>query len=101
MQGSPTVAPPPPTGDDSDPTRPVVWSLREEYYNLRGQALSDAFSIRLDPAVLNERPRPLGRHGILTRVDIPVVRAHRPSLAEGPSVRNLAKLTVTGDHFGA
>jgi hypothetical protein len=31
---SPTLAPPPPAGDDSDPTRPVVWSLREEYYNL-------------------------------------------------------------------
>jgi hypothetical protein len=75
---SPTVAPPPPAGDDSDPTRPVVWSLREEYYNLPGQAWNNAFLFRVDRAVLKDRPRPLGRRGILTRVDIPLVVAHRP-----------------------
>ena len=77
-QGSPTVAPPPPAGDDSDPTRPVVWSLREEYYNLPGESWNNAFVFRLDRAVLKERPRPLGAKGILTRVDIPFVVAHRP-----------------------
>ena len=80
--GSPTVAPPPPAGDDSDPTRPVVWSLREEYYNLPGQAWNNAFLFRVDRAVLKERPRPLGRNGILTRVDIPFVVAKR---ADGTS----------------
>ena len=75
---SPTVAPPPPAGDDSDPTRPVVWSLREEYYNLPGESWNNAFVIRVDRAVLKERPRPLGRKGILTRLDIPLVVAHRP-----------------------
>ncbi len=80
--GSPTVAPPPPAGDDSDPTRPVVWSLREEYYNLPGQAWNNAFLLRLDRAVLKARPRPLGKSGILTRFDIPFVVAHR---ADGTS----------------
>jgi hypothetical protein len=53
---SPTVAPPPPdaAGEDSDPTRPVVWSLREEYYNLPGQAWSNAFLFRSDRAFLKE-----------------------------------------------
>ena len=74
---SPTVAPLPPVGDDSDPTRPVVWSLREEYYNLPGQAWSNAFIFRVDRAFLKERPRPLGKSGLLTRVDIPLVVAHR------------------------
>lgn len=79
---SPTVAPPPPAGDDSDPTKPVVWSLREEYSNLPGQAWNNAFILRLDRAVLKERPRPLGKDGILTRVDIPFVVARR---ADGTS----------------
>jgi hypothetical protein len=75
---SPTIAPPPPVGDDSDPTRPVAWSLREEYYNLPGQAWTNAFLFRVDRAYLKERPQPLGHRGLLTRVDIPFVVAHRP-----------------------
>jgi hypothetical protein len=74
---SPTIAPPPPAGDDSDPTRPVAWSLREEYYNLPGQAWSNAFLFRVDRAFLKERPEPLWKRGLLTRVDIPLVIAHR------------------------
>ena len=80
--GSPTVAPPPPAGDDSDPTRPVVWSLREEYYNLPGEAWNNAFLLRVDRVVFKERPRPLGKSGILTRLDLPFVVAHR---ADGTS----------------
>ena len=80
--GSPTVAPPPPAGDDSDPTRPVVWSLREEYYNLPGEAWNNAFILRFDRAVFRERPQPLGKSGILTRFDIPFVVARR---ADGTS----------------
>jgi hypothetical protein len=75
--GSPTIAPPPPAGDDSDPTRPVVWSLRQEFYNLTGEAWNNAFILRVDRAVLKERRRPLGKKGILTRFDIPFVIAHR------------------------
>jgi hypothetical protein len=74
---SPTIAPPPPAGDDSDPTRPVVWSLRQEYYNLPGPAWNNVFILRVDRAVLKERPRPLGKSGILTRFDIPFVVGHR------------------------
>ena len=75
--GSPTIAPPPTAGDDSDPTRPVIWSLREEYYNLPGQAWNNAFLFRVDRAVFKERPRPLGKSGVLTRLDIPFVVANR------------------------
>lgn len=79
---SPTTSPPPPAGEDSDPTKPVVWSLREEYYNSPGQAWANAFIFRVDRAVLKERPRPFGRGGILTRLDIPFLAAHR---ADGTS----------------
>jgi len=74
--GSPTVAPPPPTGDDSDPTRPIVWSLREEYFNLPGSAWTNIFYLRRDRAIFKERPI-LGKSGVLTRVDIPFVIANR------------------------
>ena len=78
--GSPTVAPVPAAGDDSDPTRPVVWSLREEYYNLPGVAWNNVLILRMDRAVFKERrPRLLGRNGILTRFDLPFVIAHRIS----------------------
>lgn len=75
--GSATVDPPPPVGDDSDPTRPIIWSLREEYYNLPGSAWNNAFVIRVDRALLRKRPQPLGNSGILTRFDIPIVIAKR------------------------
>jgi hypothetical protein len=71
---TPTVAPPPPPdGADSDPTRPVIWSLREEYYNLPGQAWNNAFIFRLDRAVLKQKPLIPGNRGVLTRFDIPFV----------------------------
>lgn len=75
---SPTVAPPPPSvaGEDSDPTRPVVWSLREEYYNLPGDSWNNAFLFRIDRAVLKERPWPLGKNGVVSRIDIPFLINH-------------------------
>lgn len=74
---SPTVAPPPPA-DDSDPTRPVVWSLREEFYNLPGTSWNNAFILRSDRAFLKNRPQLTGKRGALTRLDIPLVVARRP-----------------------
>ena len=80
---TPTVAPPPPSeGADSDPTRPVVWSLREEYYNLRGEAWNNALIFRVDRAIWKEKPLIPGNRGILTRFDIPFVAAGR---ADGTS----------------
>lgn len=89
-------APPPPTpasppqqpssteaGEDSDPTRPVVWSLREEYYNLRGEAWNNVFLFRVDRAFLKDRPQLTGKRGILTRLDIPAVVAVRPDETQG------------------
>lgn len=80
---SPTTAPPPPAaGEDSDPTRPVIWSLREEYYNLPGQAWNNAFIFRIDRAVIRKRRWPVKNNGIVTRLDIPFVVSHR---ADGTS----------------
>ena len=68
---------PPVAGEDSDPTRPVIWSLREEYYNLPGQAWNNAFIFRIDRAVLKKRRWPVKNNGIVTRLDIPFLASHR------------------------
>src|SRR5262245_10994253 len=81
---TPTAAPPPPAeGEDSDPTRPVVWSLREEYYNLRNDAWANAFLIRRDKAFFDRKQWWTGRRGFLTRFDMPFVVTQTPSDTQG------------------
>jgi len=75
---TPAPSQPAAAGDDSDPTRPVAWSLREEFYNLPQQPWNNAFLFRVDRAFLPEHSRIAGKNGILARVDIPLVVAGRP-----------------------
>ncbi len=65
-------------GADTNPTSTVVWSLREEYSNLRGQPWNNVLLFRSDRIFWKDRHRIIGKRGILTRVDIPVVVAVRP-----------------------
>src|SRR5580765_367380 len=74
---APSAPSQPATGDDSDPTRPVAWSLREEFRNLPGQVWNNAFLFRVDRAFLHEHSRIAGKNGILARVDLPLVVAGR------------------------
>jgi hypothetical protein len=84
-QGGPTTTPIPAEvrGEDSDPTRPVVWSLREEFYNLRGSPWTNQFIFRSDRAFFRDRPRLGGKRGWLTRIDFPFAVAHRPNETQG------------------
>jgi len=61
----------------------VVWSLRNEYYNLRGEPWNNVFILRADRAFLGDRPRVFGRRGLLTRLDVPLVAAGRPDGTTG------------------
>lgn len=61
----------------------MVWSLREEYYKLRGEAWNNVFLFRVDRAFLKDRPQLTGKRGILTRLDIPAVVAVRPDETRG------------------
>jgi hypothetical protein len=84
-QTGPTVTPLPPQpdeGSDSDPTRPVVWSLREEFYGASG-SWSNVFIFRSDRAFLRERGKFGNRRGILTRFDVPVAVANRRGETQG------------------
>jgi hypothetical protein len=80
-QAEPSSAPSPSpnvAGADSNPATIVAWSLREEYYNLPGGDWSNVFLFRGDRVVLRNRRRPIGRHGVITRLDLPLVVTHRP-----------------------
>lgn len=82
-QTSPTPTPLPPdvAGEDSDPTRPVVWSLRQEFYDARGSGWSDLLIFRSDRAFLSDRPG-VGRRGLLTRFEVPLAVAHQAGVTK-------------------
>jgi hypothetical protein len=61
------------TGADTDPTKPVVFSLREEFYNPEGELWKYAFILRADKAVLKNKGKLSGKRGFLLRSDLPIV----------------------------
>jgi len=54
---------------DIDPTRPIVFNLREEFYNLKGGVWKNALILRTDVIKLSKL------RNLLLRVDLPVVSA--------------------------
>jgi hypothetical protein len=74
-------------GADTDPTKPVIFSLRDELSNLRGDAWQNAFILRADAAILQ---RQVGARGLILRADVPLVTLHTPVL----------KATGLGDIYG-
>lgn len=61
--------------DDTNPTKAVFFSVREEYYNLDSGAGKNAFIFRADKAIF-EGLKPLRPKGIIMRMDLPVSTAH-------------------------
>ncbi|MBI3483828.1 MAG: hypothetical protein HY012_01570 [Acidobacteria bacterium] len=61
---------------DSDPTQSVFLSVRNEYFNLRGDNWTNASILRMDRAWLKQRGFLGDKVGILTRFDLPVVTTH-------------------------
>ena len=63
------------TGADTDPTKPVVFSVREEFYNPKGDLWRYAFILRADKAILKNKGKLSGKRGFLLRSDLPIVIA--------------------------
>jgi hypothetical protein len=62
--------------NDTDPTKPVFFTLRNEYYNLRNEPWQNVVILRADRLVLN-RVGLFGRsRGFLLRADLPAVTVH-------------------------
>jgi hypothetical protein len=77
QDSSSTAAPTPDAGTDANPIKPVIWSLRNEYYNLPEELWNNVTILRLDHAYLRNNPKLFGKTGVITRMDIPLVIAGR------------------------
>jgi hypothetical protein len=70
-------------GAGGNPTRAVLYSLREEFYALRGDAWQNIFVARADAAILPKAPLPAHASGILLRADLPFPVLHAGGSTEG------------------
>jgi hypothetical protein len=70
-------------GADTNPTRAVLYSMREEFYALRGDAWQNVFVARADALVLPKAPLPAGASGILLRADLPFSVLHTSAGTQG------------------
>lgn len=58
-------------GQDENPTKIVLWSVRNEYFNLPGNGWRNVLLLRGDKAILRDKPKFPGRQGLLLRIDVP------------------------------
>jgi hypothetical protein len=69
-------------GQDTDPTKPVLFSLREEFARLSEAAFLNCFILRADRLVLEGLGVPGPARGVLTRLDVPIVTYSNSSSTE-------------------
>ncbi|HTI36077.1 MAG TPA: hypothetical protein VL484_00850 [Vicinamibacterales bacterium] len=66
--------------NDSDPTRPILFSLRPEFYRIGDDAWRMQIVNRYDTALVRNRPILGGKRGMLLRFELPVSVSETPSL---------------------
>ncbi len=66
-------------GNDTDPTKPVMFSFREEFTSLDNNGFINTVILRADRLVLEDLGVPGPVRGVLTRLDIPIVTFSNPS----------------------
>jgi hypothetical protein len=59
-------------GADTDPTKPVLFSIRNEYYELLGEPWQNVVLLRVDRATLQRARLPGAIKGVVLRADIPM-----------------------------
>jgi hypothetical protein len=70
-------------GEDTDPTRPVLFSFREEHYRLPDGNWINAFILRKDELAWKQTTFPGQARGLLLRMDLPETTAHFGGESEG------------------
>jgi hypothetical protein len=70
-------------GAEANPTRAVLYSLREEFYALRGDAWQNVFVARADAAIFRKAPLPARASGVLLRADLPFPVLHAGTTTQG------------------
>ena len=71
--GAPPAAEP---GQDTDPTKPVLFSFRDEHYKLNGGNWINAFIFRKDELLWQETPLVGQARGVLLRAEVPVTTSY-------------------------
>jgi hypothetical protein len=61
---------------DTDPTKPVALSCREEFYDLKGDAWQNVVMLRGDYLILEKNDLLGHRRGVILRADLPMVSYH-------------------------
>jgi hypothetical protein len=129
-QNSPSPAPSPSatpiqdreTAAEEDPTKPILFSIRDEYRDLRSGGWSNTVIFRVDRLAIKRFGIKGGSKGVLMRFDVPFVTVHRGTATEKglgdlygqalyfPQVRQKRMIgigsgivipTATGDSLGA
>jgi hypothetical protein len=62
--------------DDSNPTRPVLFSIRPEWYSRTPDVSQAAVILRYDQAMLRNQPLLLPRSGLILRFELPTTATH-------------------------
>jgi hypothetical protein len=69
-------------GQDTEPTKPVAFSLRDEFTRLRDNTSLNVFLFRVDRLVLEGLAPPGPARGVLSRIDVPVATYSNVSSTE-------------------
>ena len=77
----PTPSPKPETliQIEDDPTKPIIFSIRHEYRNLKNDASSNTAIFRFDKVILKNLGNKGGAKGLILRFDIPVNAVSTPT----------------------
>jgi hypothetical protein len=70
-------------GEDADPTRPILFSFRDEYSRLRNQAWQNLVILRADAAIFERLALPGRARGFLLRADVPFPVVHAGTSTQG------------------
>jgi hypothetical protein len=73
---TPTPQPSNAEGAEEDPTKPIAFSIRNEYKNLRNGAWANSAVFRFDEVVFKKLQNPGGLKGIILRFDVPLNTVH-------------------------
>lgn len=67
-------------GADSDPTKPILFSLRPEFYQVADSVRRLQVIARYDAAIVRQRRWFSGKRGLLLRFEVPVAATDAPSI---------------------
>jgi hypothetical protein len=81
-EASPTPEPAPAEGAEEDPTKPIAFSIRNEYRNLKNEAWANTVIFRIDQVAFRNLHNKGGLKGLILRFDVPLNTVHASARTE-------------------